>query len=487
MTNYERALLQALEAESARRQPQATDRPPATPDELLALAHDGGQREAVADDSPTAAWITTRRAGKTRGAVIKALRVALRTPNVNVLYLNTTIKRAVNTFWGELLEVADAAGIVKRKRAGQKRRDEDGDANGSRHVLRLPNGSQIWVSGCETKTEADAWRGVLPRTALVIIDEGQDWRADLLAYVYGSVVIPSLADIGGAFLLMGTPSAPRGFFFEFHKAPGVSFKSWSLFANPWVKNARELLETAMRVRGCDENDPSIRREFFAEFAQDSQRQIFPWNEARNAYDPSELPSRWDWVIVSADFGTVDATAVCVWGVCQTSPHLWLISAEQRTNLGAGGQIAFINETIRRYPDVPKAVVGDPGAGTAQMVDLRQLHGVPIASADKQGKVAAAIQMRDGLRSGLIKVPRGAKAFIDDLQVPEWDPEKPGEALRVGLHWPDQIDSALYGFRRALALHRYAPAVELTPVQKELQTMIARHQAQAQQLRNLGIS
>lgn len=435
----------------------------------LPLCHTG-QREAVADAAQTQAWVTTRRAGKTRGAVYAAGAAALATAGVNVLYLSTSIKRAVRTLWDELL-------------AANRMNEWGGTANHTNHCLRLPNGSQIHVSGCETRVEADAWRGVLPRTVLVFVDEGQDWKDDLLRYVYGDVIIPSLADIGGRFILAGTPGSPRGFFYDFTRRVGRH--SWSLFSNPHVKDAAMMMAEAMRVRGCDETDPSIRREFYAEFVADSVRQIFPYRDDLNGYDPADLPAgKWSYVL-GADFGTVDACAVVVWGYSDASPHRWLIEAQRQTGLGGTAQVAMVREIAERYPKGLITHVGDPGGGgKALITDLRQEHWLPMEVAEKQGKAAACMTMRDGLRSGVVRIPRALTEFVTELQEPEWDPDAIGSVIRG--HMPDRIDAALYGYRKLASLHHYtAPPPVLNEGQRILHEAYLEQQAAEERLSEWG--
>jgi hypothetical protein len=325
---------------------------------------------------------------------------------------------------------------------------------------------------------------VLPRTALVFVDEAQDWKPELLSYLYGDVVLPSLADIGGQFVLGGTPGPPRGFFWEFSRA-GVALHRWSLFGNPWVANARQMLDEAMRVRGCDETDPSIRREFFGEFATDAARQIFPFDDARNGYDDAERPAgKWSYVL-AADFGTVDAAAVVVWGWTRHDPHLWVIETQAQHALGASAQVELVRAVAARYQEGLMGIVGDPGGGgKGLMVDLRQEHLIAMETAEKAGKAGACIVLRDGLRSGKVKVPRREKEFIAELQEPEWDPDRVGEVVRG--HMPDRVDAALYGYRRAAGLHHHEAAPPpLTEEQRQIAAIVAAQEREEELLRDWG--
>lgn len=464
MTPYRRALLEALTAELASRAP--TDKSALF--DPVALCHEG-QREAVAARDPTASWVTTRRAGKTTGAVLLMFATALATADVNVLYLSTTITRAVRTIWDELVKANREHGL-------------GGVPNASNHFIRLPNGSKIWVSGCETKTEADAWRGVLPRTALVFVDEGQDWKDDLLDYTYGSVIMPSLADVGGRFILAGTPGSPRGFFFEFHKT--APCYRWSLFDNPHVKDARRMLAETMRVRGCDETDPSIRREFFGEFALDLQRRIFPYDDAKNGFD--ELPPGEYDAILGFDFGTVDACAGVAWKFREGDPYRYVVEADSQSGLGGGGQAAFAQSMCDRYPEAI-SIVGDPGGGGKGVItDVRQDHGIPMDAAKKTDKAAACIILRDGLRSGVVKVDRKLKKFIDSLGIPEWDPDRVGEVVKG--HMPDEMDAGLYGYREVVGRHLYIePPAPKTRQEIEEDETLERQEREESLIRDMGLA
>jgi hypothetical protein len=481
LTTWERAIVAQLRAAEAARLEQANRAVRVFDPSSLCHA---GQFEAVVDDASMQSWVTTRRAGKSVGFVYKAGHVATRIAGCNVLYLSTSIKRGVATIWDLLVGANRDLGW-------------GGVPNHTLHFIRLPNGSKIWVSGCETRTEADSWRGVLPKTALVFVDEGQDWKPDLLSYTYLSVIIPSLSDIGGQFVLAGTPGAPRGFFYDFHKAPGVAFHKWSLFENPHVKEARRLMAEAMRVRGCDETDPSIRREFFAEFAVDLARQIFIYDDKKNGFDRGEwlhdehrwsgLPAgKWSYVL-AGDFGSVDAFAWAAIGWTQHDPRLYFVETDAQTGLGSGAQIEAMKVAADRYGPGLVGVVGDPGGGGAShIITLRQEHWMPIEAAEKAQKAAACITLRDGLRSAKAMVAREEAKFIEELQIPEWDPERVGEVIKG--HFPDRVDGGLYGYRKSAGLHHCVErAAEKTPEQLEIERVIAAQVAREQTMRELGIA
>lgn len=450
MTPFRKARHLALLAEKARRQPTA----PSKPFDPTPYTR-GWQGAAVLDTARWQAWPAGRGAGKTRGAAYALLAAATAQPRVQVYYVSTSIKRAVATIWD------DVAQLNADLKLG-------GTPNLTTHTLRFPNGSKLVVTGVENKTMANDLRG-RQRCALWFLDEAQDWANDLLRYFYESVIYPRLGDVRGGVVFAGTGGPPRGYWYERTLDAEYSQHTATAFDNPAAPpgEIRELVDKACRDRGVTISDPSIQREFFAKFMADATRQIFSYEDRRNGYDVTDLPQgKWRYAI-AGDFGTVDATAVHVWGFVDGSPHLWMIESEAKRGLGASEQVALVRDVVARYRarGAVVGVVGDPGGGgKGLIVDLQQQFDVDIVGAEKTQKAAACMLMRDALRNGTIRIPRTAKEFIEDLQSPEWDPDDIGKTIKG--HMPDRIDAALYAFRLAAENHRFSPP-KLKPTEEQM--------------------
>jgi len=419
------------------------------------------QIAAVYDPARWQAWPGGRQGGKTDGLEKLLLRVASERKGQLAIYVSTSKKRAVATIWDELVTLNADCGLGGRARG---------------HTLRFPGAGALVVTGVENRRMANDLRG-RKKVALYCLDEAQDWPDELLRYFYEAVVFPSLSAVGGAVVVAGTGGPPRGFWHEVATSkPEWSRHRFTPLGNPFLVagEARRLIDKACADRGVDESDPSIRREFFAEFVNDANRQIFPVSDA-NLYDAGERPAgKWSFVIAS-DFGTVDAAAVVVWGWTSASPHLWVIETEKQHALGASAQVALVRAVAARYSGRGLVgIVGDPGGGGAGlMVDLRQEHLIGMEAAEKAGKAAACIVLRDGLRSGKVKIPRAEREFVEELRTPEWDPDAIGSVIRG--HMPDRVDAALYGYRKAVGMHHWkAPATEpqKSDLHKELERKLS---------------
>lgn len=393
------------------------------------------------------------------------LSTALQTPACQVFYVSTTKLRAAATVWDSLVDQNREASL-------------GGRPNYSNHVILMPNGSKVWVTGCENKKMADDLRG-RRRPKLYVLDELQDFSDDLLRYIVEKVIMPSLADVGGSVLLMGTGGSPRGFYYEAQAEDSTwNIHRWTPFDNPHLMagEARALVDKAMRDRGVTEDDPSIQREFYGRFVADLTRQIFPISEI-NLYD--DLPQGRYTYVIGGDVGAVDATAAVVWAWPGVGRKLYEVHSDEARGLPVSGQVAFFEALIREYREKGPllAVAIDPGGGGKGLIlELQGRYNLPIISAEKTEKPAMAVTMRSDLLNGTIQIRRSSTKLRAALQQPEWDPDNVGTALKG--HWPDLADSCLYGYRHC---YQYLSPVPEPPksveqrMEDEQREYLERHQ------------
>lgn len=393
------------------------------------------------------------------------------------MYMNTTINRAVKTVWSSLCEI-----------------NREYVLGGVPYELQSPElyfpdfGSTLYVSGGDTKKTIDRWRGI-KRIVLVFLDEWQDWDDELLMYAINSVFMPRLNDkkngvgLRGRILGAGTGRSPKGYYYRVATDPtlGFSVRRWTADDNPHVEPLATQVAEACRVRGVTEDDPYIRREYYAEFTRDGVLQVFP---APEAVARGELPTGKLNYVIGADVGSVDQTACVVWAWSNAHDCLWPVEARRAKTPASSDQVAFIREFITRY-EATGGLLGtavDPGGGGKGVIeDLRKIRNLwEITEAEKQGKVSAARNLAGDLRTGRIVVPEDLTELIDELPTPEWDPELPGQKLKDGLHWPDVVDAALYGYRLAARLWYHKPEPPtLTDEQAALAALVAEQEREAE--------
>lgn len=447
------------------------------------------QARRYGDKSRFQAWPAGRRSGKTNLAEKLLAKVTRDTKGQQFFYVSTSIKRAVSTIWDELVLLN-----LDHKLGGEP--------NLTLHTMRFPGGGLLTVTGVEDKTMANDLRG-RPKVGGWFIDECQDWKDDLLRYFYNEVVYYSLADVAGWVKMAGTGGPPDGFWYEVATSlpEWQRHEEWTPLDNPFLApgEAAALIAKACKDRGVDVNDPSIQREFFAKFMVDLVRQIFPYDAAKNGYRRGTWDHRAGWwtggdlpvgdwqVVVAADFGTVDAAAWAAIGWTKHDPRLWLLETDAQPCLGSSAQVTMVKAATEKYARFLVASVGDPGGGgKSHMTDLRQEHWIPVEVAEKAGKASACLLMRGNLRSGKLMVAIEEPEFISQMQKPEWDPNAVGQVIRG--HFPDRVDAALYGHRRATGFHHYEPApAAKSPYEMELERAFAAQEAEKERMREWGLT
>lgn len=461
MTPFRQARRRLLEAELARRLPKAS-----SVFEPLADCTEP-QRRLLLDSADQRAVCTTRRAGKTSGFVRDATKKSWENPNASVIYLNETRDRAKRTFWEELKNYVRAARLPYV-------------ANEAELFLRGPQNRWIFVGGGESKKQINRWKGILPKAAAFILDECQDWRPEVLRHAYAEVIAPALADMGGQFTAGGVPGplpdAEDTWFDWSHSAEfsqhGGEERPWTLWDNPHVKNARQLLDRVMRTRGVDESDPTIQREFFGRWVRDTAVLVFgALDDELNAYDPP--PPEGDWSFVGgADGGYVDEAALAMLGwATKVDPHIFVTKSEKFSHRGAYETIDRMKTFFGEPGPRLWGIAADPAAGMKNIAhDLWERHGLHVEPAQKEDKVGGVKLLAGSIAAREFLIPR-AHPLFRSLRRVQWDPDHRGEKLRG--HTPDDVDAVIYAFRKAYPLFTFRPPPPpLSYEEERLQRIVA---------------
>ena len=151
--------------------------------------------------------------------------------------------------------------------------------------LELLNGCKIYIRGAEND---DALRGEGNR--IVIIDE----YADIAPHVWTEILEPTLMDVEGEAMFIGTPKGKNHFYRLFMNAlthPEPYWDDWEAFHfksgdNPFIKE-RELKRIASRMQSSDGLDPrdTVRQEIDADFISGGSKILKPdWFPVVHGYD-----------------------------------------------------------------------------------------------------------------------------------------------------------------------------------------------------------
>src|ERR1700744_6545654 len=119
------------------------------------------QLKFVEDPNPFKVAVCSRRSGKTTACAAHLVDTAIKTPEINTLYITLTRDMAKKLVWKELRRI-------------NKEKDLKAKENETELSMVFPNGSTIYLSGCKDASEIEKFRGLALK--LCYIDECQSFR-----------------------------------------------------------------------------------------------------------------------------------------------------------------------------------------------------------------------------------------------------------------------------------------------------------------------
>lgn len=236
------------------------------------------QWEYIGYDGRFSTLKCSRRAGKTVGHVLRAIKRCMERPGYRLLYVNQTSTNADQQFFQRLIREMKKRNIKHR-------------ADNRMLMAYWQNGSFIRAMGCdnvgEVKTKlGDYWDEV-------IVDEMQSYSDDVLYELIDRAAIPTLTDRKGRLICSGTPAVTKaGFWYKLYTQSEFKHFFWTLFQNtsPEFCNDLEPILEAYRMRGIQPTDPIFRREMYGEDCVDPSAVVFKYDTPRNDLPRIENPS-----------------------------------------------------------------------------------------------------------------------------------------------------------------------------------------------------
>lgn len=395
------------------------------------------QYDFIMDQSPWSIADCSRRAGKSIGCAVDLTKTCLDTANINCLYVTLTRGTAKRLVWKELLKLNDTYFL-------------NGKVNISELTITYPNGSMIYLSGCNNQGEIEKFRGMAFK--LVYIDEVQSFKA-FLKDLIDDVIGPALIDYAGSLKLIGTPAPlKRGFFWEALNNPEYSRHKWTFWNNPHIalkskKTHKEILERELKRRGVTIDDPSIRREWFGEWIDDTNALVCLYNGIRNHF--TDLPPIMTEFVIGIDLGYNDADAIAVIGWNVSEKKSYLVEELVRPKQGITELMTQITALNDKYKPL-RIVMDEGGLGKKIGEELRKRYSLPIQAAEKSRKQEYIALMNDAFLTSSLFV-KNSSHFAKDTQIIEWDFDKSTADKKVIKKDPhsDIFDAVLYAYRECL--------------------------------------
>lgn len=403
------------------------------------------QRAFVRDGTRFKAALCGRRAGKTETIAAWLLDAATKRERALCPYIALSQKNARRIIWPTLQRVCMRHGV-------------QAEFNEQTLECRLPNGSRVWVTGCDNRAQCEDFRGnPYPRAAIDEAGSFPDW----LAYLVDDVLTPALMDYRGELALIGTPGlTPLGFFYDITEGD-QQWKThrWTCLDNPHVPGAEELRELKERKRWNDEH-PTYVREWLGRWVRDESALVYPFDPLRNL---GEMPQAEGRVVrvLSVDLGFEPDPCAFVVGASRHGDPTWFgEKAWRKARLTVAKIAAEIEQALHngRREDKPiDRIVVDAGAlGKTIVADLQETYGIACEATDKRDKLATIHEFRGGMLAGTVKLaPLACQQLREEWTTCAWNDTRDDHDERCV---DDLCDSALYNFRS----HGLYYAPELNP-------------------------
>jgi hypothetical protein len=429
----------------------------ATVEDLLRILHanqgknvfDGlspPQLQFIQDKSKFKAALCTRQAGKTEAAIAYLTHLCLSAPNSNCVYINRTLKQAKAVIW-------------QRFRQFFNRFDIKVKANQNEQSLTFENGSVLYISGAQDQEDADRFRGLICR--LIIIDEAQGFRPEILKYLLEKVLDACLFRHGGTLALCGTPDTIcNGFFFDVTKRDsqlGWSTTRWSWADNPGWANKDDFIKAVKAQHGWNGSEPEFISEWCGEWTKDNRSLLFEgFQVIKN--EVQSLPTGFSWrYTLGADVGaTRDLSAFVLIAWSMQTPTCYVVNAEGLPGRDVTGFCQNVDKYYRTIPEL--TVIMDDGAlGAGYLKELQNRWRIPaIGKTKTPGYKAGMVRIiNDQFRLNRIALKSDATgALRDQLQMVRFD-----EATQIENKADpcDYADAFVYGFSHVYSfLHTPEP-------------------------------
>lgn len=464
---------------------------------FIAASRHPVQAAVAADRHLRVAVRCARRAGKSWLALSIALERALLRSGSSWVIIGLTRPSVKRIYWRLLLGI-DAA------------MELGGHPQHTELIYNLPNGSLIYFTGAETRSEMEKLRGAAYDGA--ILDESKSFGPVVFRELVEDVLEPALLDRRGQLILIGTPgSVLAGPFYEATAVPSAvmpdevtrlnrwtshrgqptdqagqdfpfvwSLHTWTLEDNPWRPGPGEpsLWEKALEKKArsqWDDHHPTWRREYLGEWVPDDTHLVYryrpDWHDYTPSGDgpwgiPSDAPAGSWHLVQGIDLGYRDPTAVVVWAYSDLDPNVWEVHSEKRAEQAPHQVVEWLGQLDQQLGREPDVRVADP-AGAQQVIAEIAFRGFPLQPAEKREKLDFVELFNSDLDERRVRIRRGS-ALSKELLTNRWlertlgtphkkeDPATPNDAC----------DAGLYGWRRALHRRYVTPAARAAERSRE---------------------
>jgi hypothetical protein len=378
------------------------------------------------------AALCSRRGGKTTVCAAYGIQELMSNPNTIGIYLALTDKSVADIFMPAVRPL-----IAKYVPKAKVNADE----------ILFPNGSKLIIAGANNVMKIESFRGL--KLLFCIIDEAASFREKLLHYLVDEIIVPSLSDLQGKLMMIGTPAAHcMGMFYEVTESSNQAewdvFR-WTAYDNPFMAIQWDLdAELFLRRKKVDRNNPKFRREFLGEWCTDEESLMIRPFTIQAPPTPYH-PDSWH-TVMGIDFGFNDQTAFSIIGWRKDNPTAYVLETFGQSGLSVSGIANHLTRFKEKYN--PRRIVGDPaGASKIIIEEFSDKYHIFINPAQKTNKAHYIEILNDALiNSELLLHPTTTDELQKEMKSVVWNDERTTEMEGMKC---DHLDATLYAFRESL--------------------------------------
>lgn len=388
------------------------------------------QINVLNDEDDFIACLCTRRAGKSYGVGGILLNAGMEYPNALVPYIGLTRRAAKNIMWPILRELCEKLAIDATFK--------DGDL-----TVVLPNKTEIFLVGADLKNFIERLRGA--KYPVAVIDEAQAYRTHIEELV-DDVLTPAVADYKGKIIMTGTPGPScSGFFYEATQPDsGWSVHRWSVFDNPHMPHARQMVDKLIARKKWTKDNPTLLREWYGQWVEDPDALVYKFSKSRNVYE--NLPNKKEWdCVLGVDYGFNDQCAFSIVKYHPNSPELFIDYAYGESGMIPSTIAEHIKMLVMKYK--PIHIVADTGGlGKTITEEMIRRYSIPMQPAEKTDKFTWIALLNGDFVDGNAKVKSTQTDLIHQYLTLTKDDKGKEDPLLPN----DLCDATLYAYRKAKA-------------------------------------
>ena len=417
------------------------------------------ERDFIEDESRFKLALCGRRAGKTTSCATVLLDKARTIPEANCAYVTGTRRMAKNIMWPILTKMNVEYNL------GFKQNHTD------LVMVHGKTGGRIQLSGANNVPEIEKLRG--QPWDVVNIDEAQTLGRTLKSLI-NDVIAAALVDRDGSILLTGTPGpVPAGPFFDAWSqgmaGKGWSVHGWTMDDNPHVLRGRKFIDIVTEEaerRGVDVSDPSIQREFYGRWMQDTDALVINLTEDNYFTGNPHVDAH----VLGGDLGYDDADAIADlgWPWIAERPVTYLLEEHVEREVSA---LDFIERAIALNSRImPMAFALDTAGIGKKLAKACEDRGLPVTAFDKSEKTARAMILRSAVMRKELKVRKDGP-FDQDCKVLCWEYDAYGrkkisdKGINDKAYHSDIFDAVLGAYLESMGHRAVKPKPKPTVEQK----------------------